>query len=132
LIYFVKIAAFPQMAAGIVFYSIHRVLRICVFSYNFTLISYHIADFLALIVCVPLFVNIQILLKIRDTYYITLTDILVYFLWFTVIFEFFGPFVLKMGTHDPIDIVCYALGGLVLYVSQKNTMEKISFFRKKP
>ena len=125
----IKTVAVPQMVTASVFYAIHRLLRLFVYSYNFTLISYHFADFLALIVCVPLFINIQILLDIREKYYVTLYDIGIYFLLFSVFFEFFGPFVLKMGTHDLVDILCYALGGLVLFVSQKHILRKIPVLR---
>ena len=111
--------AFPQMLVGIMIYGVHYILRSTLPIYNFTIIRQYIADFLALIVCVPMFVNIQLFFNIRKKNYITFYEIIFYTLLFTVLYEFICPFLLKRMTYDPVDIVFYLLGGIVLYFSQK-------------
>ena len=115
-----KVVAFPQMITGLIFYITHILLRIFVYSYRFTIIRHYIADFLALIVCIPLFANIQVMLRIRKKNYITFNEIIIYFLIFSIFFELISPFILKKMTFDPLDILFYGIGGLVLYFSQGN------------
>ena len=112
--------ALPQMLTGIVIYLLHIVLRNVLIQYNYTLIRYYIADYITLIICIPLFINIQVYFNVRKTNYIKLYEILFYFIIFSVYFEFIGPRLFpKRMTQDPLDIFFYLLGGLVLYFSQK-------------
>jgi len=117
--------AFPQMITGLIFYFSHILLRVFVHSYNFTLIRFHIANFLALIVCVPLFANLQIFLKIRRKNYISVLEILLYFILFSLFFEFIFPLFFENVTGDLFDIIFYAIGGLTLYLSQRKIKKTV-------
>lgn len=87
-------------------------------SYNYLWIRWYAGDFLALIVCAPLFTNFQIILKVRTDPFIKLWEIGVYWLLFSVVFEVFSPLVFKRGYADIWDVVAYGAGGLLLYFSQ--------------
>ena len=120
-----KLIAIPQMLVASLFYCIHYCLRIFIVEYNYTIIRCHIADFLALIVCIPIFVNSQILFRIRKKEYITIIDIIIYFIIFSLYFEIIGPKYINNFTGDVFDIIAYGIGGLILYVSQPIIQEKI-------
>ena len=111
--------ALPQMFVGIIFYIIHYILRNTLFMYNFLLIRHYIADYLALIVSIPVFINIQVLFNVRKIPYIKFYEIIFYFLLISIVYEIICPFILNRGTFDPIDFLFYGLGGIVLYFSQK-------------
>jgi len=115
--------ALPQMFTGLIFYFIHIILRNIILSYNFTLIRQYIADYLTLIFCIPLFVNIQVIFNIRKRFYITFYEIVLYFLIISIFCEIIGPMYSKHMTSDPIDLILYLIGGIVLYFSQD--IEKI-------
>ena len=100
------------------FYWIHYIFRITIPAYNFTMIRWHIASVLALIVCIPIFVNSQIVFRIRKRKYITIIDIILYFLIFTLYFEIIGPKYISNFTGDIIDIIGLGVGGFILYFSQ--------------
>ena len=112
------------MFAGIIVYIVHIILRVTLFQYNFTLIRYYIADYITLIVCIPLFINIQVIFNVRKVYRIRFYEIILYFLIFSIFCEFIGPRISNRMTYDPIDILFYLLGGLILYFSQR--LNKIS------
>lgn len=111
------------MFTGLIFYFIHIILRNIILSYNFTLIRQYIADYLTLIFCIPLFVNIQVIFNIRKRFYITFYEIVLYFLIISIFCEIIGPMYSKHMTSDPIDLILYLIGGIVLYFSQD--IEKI-------
>ena len=119
-----KFIAIPQMIIALIFYCIHYLLRIFIIEYNFTIIRWHIASVLALIVCIPIFVNSQIIFRIRKTNYITIVDIIIYFILFSLYFEIIGPKYIKNFTGDIIDIVGYGIGGIILYFSQSIIRKK--------
>lgn len=73
---------------------------------------------MALIVCVPLFTNFQMLLRVRETTFIRFWEVALYWFLFSLVFEVFSPLVLKRGFADVWDVVAYAIGGVLLYVSQ--------------
>jgi len=106
------------MFTGLIFYFIHIILRNILLSYNFTLIRQYIADYLTLIFCIPLFVNIQVIFNVRKKFYIAFYEIILYFSIISIFCEIIGPKYSKHMTADPIDILLYLLGGIVLYFSQ--------------
>jgi len=120
-----SIIALPQMSLGAALYLLHRVLDYCIEQYKYTVFRWYFADTLALIVCVPLFVNIEICFIQRE-HYISITDILMFFVWFVIKFEILLPMERESATRDLFDIVAYAVGGCILYCSQdlkKQTLE---------
>jgi hypothetical protein len=92
--------------------------------YNSTIFRYHFSDILALIVCVPLFANVQVLFKTRKIYCITLKEIIIYFIIFSIAYEFISPMIYTKATGDWLDVFSYALGGLVLWLIQYLKMKK--------
>jgi len=114
-----RFIALPQMFTSIIIYIVHLLLRKIIFQYNFTLIRYYIADYLTLIVCIPLFVNIQVVFNIRKSLFIKVYEIIIYFILFSVYCEIIGPLISNKMTYDPIDFIFYLLGGIILYFSQK-------------
>jgi hypothetical protein len=119
-----KFIAIPQMCLGIFLYTIHYSLRELLPIYNKSPIRWYFGDFLALIVCIPIFVNAQIFFKIRKKYYITIVDVIMYFLLFTVYCEIIMPNYKKNMTGDPLDVIAYFFGGILLYFSQKYSFEE--------
>jgi uncharacterized protein YybS (DUF2232 family) len=113
------LAGIPQMVTGLLFYLIHFLLKKYVYGYNFTVIRNHFADYLTLIVCVPVFVHIQILFGRKRKKYITAFDIILYFLIFSIYGEIVLPKYRKNITGDYLDIIAYAVGGIVLYLSTR-------------
>ena len=120
-----KFIAIPQLLVASLLYWIHYFFRIMVPEYNFTFIRWYIVDVLALIVCIPIFVNAQIIFRVRKKEYLTIIDIIVYFLLFSMYFEIIGPKYLKNLTGDVFDIIAYGIGGLILYFSQPIIRKKI-------
>ncbi|MCM1236460.1 MAG: hypothetical protein NC489_40795 [Ruminococcus flavefaciens] len=117
------IIAFPQMAIASFLYLLHR---FCFCSFEFyakSVFRFYFGDLLALIVCVPIFVNSQVFFRIRKPVRIKTWEIVLYSIIFSVYFEIVGPIFLKNFTADFFDCVAYFLGGLILYLSQ--------FWRKK-
>jgi hypothetical protein len=113
----------PQMCIGICLYIIHYTLRELLSAYNKTPMRWYFGDILALIVCIPIIINFQIIFKIRRKYYITLVDILIYFILFAFYFEIIGPIYKNNLTSDPVDIIAYLIGGILLYYSQEYNFE---------
>jgi hypothetical protein len=116
-----QIVALPQFMIGSLIYLIHYTLRVFLPIYNSTLIRFYLGDILALIVCIPIFVNSQIWFKVRKCNYIMIWDIIGYFLLFSMYCEIVMPHFIKTMTSDPFDILAYAIGGLILYFSQGTT-----------
>jgi drug/metabolite transporter (DMT)-like permease len=114
-----KLVAMPQMCAASVLYGLHFILAKTYPEYNHTFIRWYFADVLALVVCIPIFINSQIFFRIRKKCYVTLIDIIIYFLLFSLYFEIIMPIKLPNLTGDLFDIIAYALGGCILYFSQK-------------
>jgi glycopeptide antibiotics resistance protein len=78
----------------------------------------YFGDFLALIVCVPLFINIEIMVGVRKSEKIKLSEIIFFFCVFSVLYEVICPYLLQRMTSDIFDVLFYALGGVILYFSQ--------------
>jgi len=114
-----KYVALYQMFIGMILYSGHYFLKNYSNDYKTTYIRNHLGDFLALIVCVPLFVNIQIIFNVRDSTKIRFSEIAFFFCIFSVLYELICPYLLHRMTADIVDVVYYALGGIMLYFSQK-------------
>jgi len=108
----------PQIIIGSLFYLLHCILKSFVYKYNFTVIRNYFADYLTLIVCVPIFINIQLLCGIKRKN-ITLFDIIFYFLIFSIYGEIILPKYNKNITGDYFDVIAYGIGGIVLYISTK-------------
>jgi hypothetical protein len=108
-----KLIAIPQMSAGIIIYIIHFILvRTCP-SYNAIPIRWYIGDILSLIVCVPLFCNIEILLGLKKNKKL-LFETIFYFIIFSLLYEVILPLKNKELTSDLFDIVSYAFSGFIL------------------
>jgi len=114
-----KYVALYQMFIGMMLYSLHYFLRTFSNNYQTTYIRNYLANFLVLIVCVPLFVNIQILFKVRKSEKIKLSEIVFFFFIFSILYEIICPYLLHRMTADIVDVLFYAIGGIVLYFSQK-------------
>lgn len=113
-----RFVALPQMTVASFLYLLHR---FCFYKYDFykhCIFRFYFGDFLALIVCVPIFVNSQILFKIRKPVKIKKIEVFLYALLFSLYFEIIGPIFLKNFTSDIFDCVAYFAGGMVLYFSQ--------------
>jgi hypothetical protein len=121
----IQLVAIPQFCIGMVLYSIHYILVRLVPEYNLTVIRCYAADVLALIVCIPIFVNSQIFFKVRKRYYITKFDVIAYFILFSLYFEIIMPNYLSNLTGDKFDILAYAIGGSTLYFSQRFSTKPI-------
>ena len=113
-----KFIAIPQFFTGLILYIIHFFLR-NIPQYNFTTIRWYIGDVFVLIVCIPIIVNSQILFGIRKRLYITLFDVLLYWIIFSLYFEIIMPNYSENITGDVFDIIAYLIGGLILLFSQK-------------
>lgn len=113
-----KYIAIPQLLIGLFLYIIHLLIYKFIFSYNFLLIRWYAGDVLALFVCIPLFVNAQIFFNVRKIKKITIVDVILYFSIFSILFELVLPVFLKRLTRDYIDIAAYAMGGLLLLLTQ--------------
>jgi hypothetical protein len=105
------------MFMGIIIYSIHYIISRIFDSYNLLPVRWYIGDFLALIVCVPLFVNLQIILGLKKNKTLTF-EIIFYFIIFTLLYEIILPLKNNKLTADLYDCIAYALGGLFLYITQ--------------
>jgi len=114
-----KYVALYQMFLGMMLYSVHYFLKNYSIDYQKTNIRNYLGNFLALIVCVPLFVNIQIMFKVRKSKKIKFSEIAFFFCVFSVLYEVICPYFLNRMTADIVDVLFYALGGIVLYFSQK-------------
>jgi len=115
-----KYVALYQMLIGMILYSGHYFLKNHSTAYKTTYIRNYLGDFLALIVCVPLFVNIQIMFKVRGSEKIRLYEITFFFCVFSILYEVICPYLLNRMTSDIFDVLFYGLGGVVLYFSQNN------------
>ena len=106
------------MYIGLILYLLHYAFRTFSDDYKTTFLRNYSGDFLALIVCVPLFTNIQILFGVRKSEKIKLKEIIFFFILFSLLFEIICPYILNKMTSDIFDVVFYALGGTILYFSQ--------------
>ena len=99
-------------------YSVHKILYFTSENYSHCLVRRYLADFLALIFCIPIFVNSQILLGARKRRRLGILEVLSYATLFSLYFEIIGPKFLPHFTADLFDILAYFLGGFCLYFSQ--------------
>lgn len=110
--------AILQMTVASCIYWLHRFLIGKSEFYSHCVFRFYIADFLALIVCVPIFVNSQILFRIRRPTDINLDEIIFYAMLFSLYFEILGPKFFIHFTSDVFDCLAYFMGGAILYFSQ--------------
>lgn len=113
-----KYIAVPEMLTGMSIYAIHYLLRWISASYNSTLFRGYIADILALIVCVPLFANIQVFFKVRRFPQIRFVEIVLYLCIFSILYEGVAPMIADRATADWLDVFAYASGGMILWTIQ--------------
>lgn len=118
-----KLICLPQFDLAGMFYIVHFGLRTFSINYNGSFLRNHFADFLALIVILPIIVNIEHILDCRKTKYISLKEIVLYAILFSIVFEIISPYFIHKGTACIIDCFCYLIGGTVLYYSQYITGE---------
>jgi len=114
----IKFIAIPQMLIGIFLYGIHFLLKENFHQYNFTPFRWYFGDTLALIVSIPLFVNLQIIFMNRQYLFIGFNEIIFWWLLFSIYYEIIMPQKFEKITGDPIDVLAYAIGGCLLYFSQ--------------
>jgi len=114
-----KYIALYQMSIGIILYSLHYLAKIYVDDYQISYMRFYFGDILALIVCVPLFINIGILFGVRKSVEIKLYEIIFFWCIFSILYEIICPYCLDKMTADILDVISYAFGGMVLYFSQK-------------
>jgi hypothetical protein len=122
---FLKFICLPQFDIGGIFYIIHVLLRKFDNNYCGTFFRNYFGDFLALIIVIPLLINIQLILNVRKMMFVTIKEILFYAFLFSLVFEVISPLLLKRGTSCFYDCIAYFLGGFLLYFSQYITEEKI-------
>lgn len=125
-----KLIATRQMIIAAVLYCLHRYLCYNNVLYAVSIFRWYFADGLALIVCIPIFVNSQILFKVRGLHRITIIEVILYATLFSVYFEIIGPVFISQFTADIFDMVAYFSGGFILYFSQNmnKTLQKRKIF----
>ncbi|MFA5759961.1 MAG: hypothetical protein WC942_11475 [Clostridia bacterium] len=78
----------------------------------------YLNDILTFPVAFPILLFLFSILKLRKFWdFPTLSEYTVYFILWSFIFEYFGPFILKTGTSDILDVLCYFIGILLMQVS---------------
>ena len=109
--------AFTQFFVASILYCIHR---FCLNYSNYRLSFFRgfFPDYLALIVCIPIFASSQKILRLRKANRIYFIEIIGYTVLFSIYFEFIGVKLVKTFTKDFLDIFAYFLGGITLYLSQ--------------
>ncbi len=113
-----KYVALPEMFTGMGLYVVHFVLKETSKVYNATILRGYFSDVLALIVCIPIFINIQILFGTRRVYRVHFWEIGLYLLIFSLVYEYLYPKIWDESTADLYDVVAYALGGIILWAFQ--------------
>ena len=98
-------------------YGIHRYLIGISEFYKTSAFRVFFGDFLALIVCIPIFATSQKFFGLRKKQKIYFTEVLSYSLMFSLYFEVIGPKYNTTFTRDLWDVVAYFLGASVLYLS---------------
>ena len=106
----------PQLVIGSILYCFHR-FALFIPSYKISFFRGFFPDFLALIVCIPIFASSQKIFRLRRKNKIYFFEMLGYVLLFSLYFEIIGPKYIKTFTGDIWDIIAYFLGGLTLYLS---------------
>ena len=94
--------------------------------YNISFFRGIIADFLAPIVCIPIFATSQNFFGLRKGNKIYFLEMILYCILFSVYFEIIGPKFIKTFTSDIFDVIAYFIGGVVLYFSQDEYISGIS------
>jgi predicted neutral ceramidase superfamily lipid hydrolase len=113
-----RLIAGKQMMAGLFLYGIHYWLIKTEPGYCTTHFRNYFGDFLALIVFIPVIINVQLFLGIRKLALVTVTDVLFFTLVFSIWFEVIAPRYFVKCTGDIIDACAYFIGGSILYLSQ--------------
>ena len=108
----------PQFIIASSLYWLHRFLIYVIPYYKFCFFRGIIADFLAPIVCIPIFATSQKFFGLRKGNKIYFIEIILYCVLFSVYFEIIGPKFIKTFTSDIFDVIAYFIGGVVLYFSQ--------------
>ncbi len=108
---------FPQFMLGIIFYGIHRLLIGISEFYKASAFRGFFGDFLALIVCIPIFATSQKIFGLRKKNKIYFAEVVGYTALFSLYFEVIGPCFNATFTRDFLDIIAYFLGALALFFS---------------
>ena len=116
----------PQFIIASCLYWTHRAFITWMPFYNASFFRGIIADFLAPIVCIPIFATSQKFLGLRKGNKIYFIEIILYCVLFSVYFEITGPKFIKTFTSDIFDVIAYFIGGVVLYFSQDEYISGIS------
>ena len=106
---------FPQFMLGSIFYGIHRLLIGISEFYKTSAFRGFFGDFLALIVCIPIFATSQKIFGLRKKNKIYYAEVIGYSFLFSLYFELIGPIFNKSFTRDFWDILAYFLGANTLY-----------------
>jgi hypothetical protein len=114
-----------SLISGSFLYLVHFNLSKLWAFYNTTVFRWYFGDYLALVVCIPLIINIQVYFGFRQKCCIKIIEIFIYFIIFSISFEIILPIILKKTTSDVIDIIAYAFGGMVLYLVENILTIKI-------
>ena len=115
----------PQLFIGSILYWIHRFFLIFPV-YNKSFFRGFFPDYLALVVCIPIFTTSQKWFRLRRKNKIYFFEMLGYVLLFSIYFEIIGPKYIKTFTGDYLDILAYFLGGITLYLSNYLYLRKIN------
>lgn len=115
----------PQFDIGLGIYCIHYALRLFYPPYQGTFARGFIGDLVCLMVVIPFMANASLILGVRKRLYITMKEVIAYWLLFSIVFEYISPQYLNRGQGTFVDVVAYFLGGLILYFSQPFIICKI-------
>lgn len=118
---------FPQFVFASILYLGHRFLIQQSPVYRTSFFRGFFPDFLALLVCIPVFASSQKIFNLRKRNKIYFIEIVLYWILFSVYFEIIGPNFIKSFTGDLWDILAYFLGGITLYISNLWTINYNSY-----
>lgn len=108
---------FYQCLLGSFFYWMHRFFIYISTAYRHSFFRGFFPDYLALIVCIPIFATTQKWFSLRKKNKVYFVEIILYWGLFSIYFEIIGPKYVTSFTSDYLDVVAYLLGGLTLYLS---------------
>ena len=121
----INMFAKKQLIISVVLFYTHHFLSKYSSVYSNTPFRWYLGDLLSIIVCVPVFINIQIALKIRTNRTNATCDILFYTILFSIYYEIILPKKSNLFTGDIVDIAFYFISGMILYLSLYWEKQKI-------
>ena len=110
---------FPQFVTGSILYGIHRLFIGLFEFYKTSFVRGFFGDFLALIVCIPIFATSQKIFGLRKKNKIYLLEVIGYTILFSLYFELIGPKFNRTLTGDVLDVIAYFLGAMTLYFTNR-------------